>query len=79
MTHIITEPCIDNKDTSCVEVCPVDCIHSNEEEEQYYIDPLICINCEACVNVCPVSAIFHELDVPFEWRKYIAKNKNFFK
>ena len=79
MTYIITEPCIGSKDTACVEVCPVECIESNEEEEQYYIDPGICINCEACVNVCPVSAIFHELTVPSEWRNYIAKNKNFFK
>ena len=26
MTYIITEPCIDTKDRSCIEVCPVDCI-----------------------------------------------------
>lgn len=27
MTFIITEPCVGTCDTSCVEVCPVDCIH----------------------------------------------------
>lgn len=27
MTFVITEPCIGTLDTSCVEVCPVDCIH----------------------------------------------------
>ena len=27
MTYIIAEPCIDIKDKSCVDVCPVDCIH----------------------------------------------------
>ena len=27
MTYIIAEPCIDIKDRSCVDVCPVDCIH----------------------------------------------------
>jgi NAD-dependent dihydropyrimidine dehydrogenase PreA subunit len=27
MTYIIAEPCIDIKDLSCVDVCPVDCIH----------------------------------------------------
>jgi NAD-dependent dihydropyrimidine dehydrogenase PreA subunit len=27
MAFIITEPCIGTCDTSCVEVCPVDCIH----------------------------------------------------
>ena len=30
MTYIITEPCIDVLDKSCVEVCPVDCIHFDE-------------------------------------------------
>ncbi|MBM2804256.1 MAG: hypothetical protein HW419_2149, partial [Deltaproteobacteria bacterium] len=25
MTYIIAEPCIDVKDTACVDVCPVDC------------------------------------------------------
>lgn len=27
MTFVITEPCVGVCDTSCVEVCPVDCIH----------------------------------------------------
>ena len=27
MAYVIAEPCIDTKDNSCVEVCPVDCIH----------------------------------------------------
>ena len=27
MTYVIAEPCIDIKDKSCVDVCPVDCIH----------------------------------------------------
>ena len=30
MTYIIAEPCIDIKDLSCVDVCPVDCIHEAE-------------------------------------------------
>jgi ferredoxin len=25
MAYVINEPCIGTKDTSCVEVCPVDC------------------------------------------------------
>ena len=32
MTYVITEPCIDVKDKSCVEVCPVDCIHFDEDD-----------------------------------------------
>ena len=27
MTYVIVEPCHGTCDTSCVEVCPVDCIH----------------------------------------------------
>ena len=45
MTYVIAEPCIGTKDLSCVEVCPVDCIHPTQEEQgfddepQLYIDP----------------------------------------
>ena len=30
MTYIVAEPCLDLKDASCVEVCPVDCIYEAE-------------------------------------------------
>ena len=39
-----------------------------------YIDPEHCIDCDACVPECPVEAIFHEDNVPAEWRDYIALN-----
>ena len=45
MTYIIAEPCIDIKDKSCVDVCPVDCIH--EFERILIIDPEECIDCFA--------------------------------
>jgi NAD-dependent dihydropyrimidine dehydrogenase PreA subunit len=32
MAYVINEPCIGTKDISCVEVCPVDCIHPTPEE-----------------------------------------------
>ena len=32
MTYVIAEPCIGTKDNSCVEVCPVDCIHPTPDE-----------------------------------------------
>ena len=32
MTYVIAEPCIDVTDLTCVEVCPVDCIHPTEDE-----------------------------------------------
>jgi len=78
MTYVITEPCIGVKDASCVDVCPVDCIHSSDEDEQYYIDPEVCIDCAACEAVCPVSAIFYEEYVPEQWRDYTPKNKDYF-
>jgi len=45
VTYIIAEPCIDIKDRSCVDVCPVDCIH--EAERILIIDPEECIDCFA--------------------------------
>ena len=56
MTHIIAEPCIGTKDTSCVEVCPVDCIHPLNDSDKFgdsemlYIDPDTCIDCGLCVD-----------------------------
>jgi NAD-dependent dihydropyrimidine dehydrogenase PreA subunit len=45
VTYIIAEPCIDIKDKSCVDVCPVDCIH--EFNRMLIIDPEECIDCFA--------------------------------
>jgi NAD-dependent dihydropyrimidine dehydrogenase PreA subunit len=85
MTYVITEPCINVKDTSCVDVCPMDCIHPRKDEPGYaealqlYIDPEDCIDCGACVPECPVNAIYHEDDVPDEYREYIVKNAEGYK
>ena len=78
MTYVITQPCIDVKDGSCVDVCPVDCIHTSDDDEQFYIDPEVCIDCEACVFVCPVDAIFYEEDVPEQWRDFTQINRDYF-
>ena len=72
MTYIIAEPCITEKDGSCVEVCPVDCIY--EGEDQFYIHPDECIDCGACVPECPAEAIFDEDEVPEQWEEYIELN-----
>jgi NAD-dependent dihydropyrimidine dehydrogenase PreA subunit len=79
MAYVITEPCIGTKDASCVDVCPVDCIHSAAEDPQYYINPETCIDCAACETVCPVNAIFFEDDVPDQWKSYIDLNAGWFK
>ncbi|MCH7698627.1 MAG: 4Fe-4S dicluster domain-containing protein [Chloroflexi bacterium] len=78
MTYVITETCIDLKDATCVDVCPVDCIHTTDEDNQYYIDPEICIDCEACVFVCPVDAIFYDEDVPEDQKPFIKINLDYF-
>ena len=65
MTYVITSACIDVQDQSCVDVCPVDCIHFEEGvDTMLFIDPDECIDCGACEPACPVSAIFAEDDVP---------------
>ena len=68
MPYIIAEPCINVKDRSCVDVCPVDCIY--EGPEMLYIHPDECIDCGACEPECPVNAIFPEESLPPEWANY---------
>lgn len=85
MAHVIAQPCIGTKDHSCVEVCPVDCIHPTRDEaefgaaEQLFIDPDVCIDCGLCVDECPVQAIFPQEDLPAEWAGFIEKNAKHFK
>ena len=79
MPYVISEPCIGTKDASCVDVCPVDCIHSTDDAPQYYINPDQCIDCAACELACPVTAIFHEDSLPAEWTSYVAINADFYR
>ncbi len=68
MPFIITDPCIETKDSACVDVCPVDCIHPRKDEPEFatttmlYIHPEECIDCGACVPACPVAAIYESVD-----------------
>ena len=84
MAYVITEPCIGTKDSSCVTVCPVDCIHPTPDEPEFatremlYIDPEECIDCDACVEACPVDAIFPEDQVPDAWQRFIAINAGYY-
>ena len=58
MTFGIAEPCIGTKDSSCVDVCPVDCIHPTKDSEEFdaatmlYIDP-------ACVDMSKAANDYH--------------------
>jgi ferredoxin len=72
MAHIVAQPCDGCRYTDCVVVCPVECFY--EGEKMLYIHPEECIDCEACVAECPVEAIFHEDNLPAEWKNYIEIN-----
>ena len=80
MTFVITDPCLDVKDRSCVDVCPVDCIHDDGDDDlKLYIDPDECIDCGACEPACPVTAIFIEDDVPADQQAYIEIDRLWYK
>jgi ferredoxin len=75
MTYIIGEPCIDIMDKSCIDVCPVDCIHIGER--MLVIDVEECIDCGACEPECPVEAIFPEDALPEKWQPFVRINQAF--
>ena len=82
MPFIITDPCIGTKDTACVVVCPVDCIHPRKDEPEFetatmlYIHPDECIDCGACVPACPVAAIYDSPDAtPATQKTLVEANK----
>ena len=83
MAYVITEACVGTKDNSCVEVCPVDCIHPTTEEPGYdeaaqlNIDPEECIDCDACLDACPVDAIYPEDLVPEPLHHYVQINAEY--
>jgi ferredoxin len=80
VAYVITQPCVDVMDKSCVDVCPVDCIHYDEgTDRKLYIDPDECIDCGACEPACPVSAIFAEDDVPSDQAVYTEIDALWFK
>ena len=76
MTFVITSTCLDLKDMSCVEECPVDCIY--EGGRKLYIQPKECIDCGACEPVCPVDAIYPARQLPAEHAEDKEDNKAFF-
>ena len=72
MSYVIGEACIGITDRSCVDVCPVDCIH--ESERMLVIDPEECIDCGLCEPTCPVSAITPAEAVPAGQRPFVDIN-----
>lgn len=84
MTYVITASCVNTKDASCVEVCPVDCIHPTPQEPEFadvdmlYIDPDSCIDCDACVATCPVGAPMPLDLLPKDSLEYAEINSKYF-
>ncbi len=74
MTFVIASACIDVKDQSCIEVCPVDCIYVEDADRMCYIEPNDCIDCAVCEAACPVGAIFRDDDVPKDEEAYTEVN-----
>ncbi|WP_370247665.1 FAD-dependent oxidoreductase [Nocardioides sp.] len=61
MPYVVTQSCC--ADASCVQACPVNCIHPAPGEpgfgtaEMLYVDAKSCVDCGACATACPVEAI----------------------
>jgi NAD-dependent dihydropyrimidine dehydrogenase PreA subunit len=85
MTFVITDPCINTKDTACVDVCPVDCIHPRKDEPEFeqatmlYIHPAECIDCGACVPACPVAAIYDSPETTPASQKQLVEANDVFR
>lgn len=84
MAYVITQPCIGSKDASCVDVCPVDCIHPTPEEpafdevEHLFVNANECIDCGACETACPVNAILPEEALSKADKQWVLINARFF-
>ena len=76
MAYFIGSACMDVKDRSCVDVCPVDCIY--EGERRLYINPNECIDCGACEDVCPVEAIVADRVADADDQVFLDDNATFF-
>ena len=82
MAYVIGNPC--TKDSDCVEVCPVDCIHPHRDDPEYktakqlYIDPARCIHCASCYQVCMAKAIMSQEKLPKKWARFEKENAAFF-
>lgn len=82
MAHVVTQSCCN--DASCINVCPVNCIHPTPDEpdfgssEMLFIDPATCIDCGACVEECPVDAIRADDALAPSQKPYIDINAGYF-
>lgn len=65
MTYYATSLCVGEVNQMCVDICPVQCIHTEDGlDRMVFIDPDACIDCGACVPACPVTAIYAADELP---------------
>lgn len=82
MTYIITQSCCN--DASCVQACPVGCIHPTPGEpgfsstEMLHIDPASCIDCGACADACPVNAVYADDELPDTLAHFRKMNADYY-
>ncbi len=69
MAYVITQKCVGERYATCVEVCPVDCIHPGDYRDEVFmvIHPDNCIDCELCKPACPIDTIVESEDESPEW------------
>jgi len=66
-------------------MCPCEAIvehrpdgRASELPNQLFVDPELCITCNACIPECPWEAIYDEGDVPKAFASDIALNRRAF-
>ncbi len=65
MTYYATSLCVGEVNQMCVDICPVQCVHTEDGlDRMVFIDPDACIDCGVCVPACPVSAIYAANELP---------------
>ena len=83
MAYVIAEPCIGTKDNSCVEVCPVDCIHPTPDEPDYDSGDALYrprgVHRLRCVRRgLPGRRCFAEDQLPEEWASFAQRNTDYY-
>ena len=78
MAYIITEPCIGTKDTACVDVCPVDCIHA-ERRAGFRNRPRCCLHPDEGIERrlrtrVPGRGHYSLDETPHKWADFIHLN-----
>jgi NAD-dependent dihydropyrimidine dehydrogenase PreA subunit len=75
MASVISEGCLDVKDTMCLDNCPVDCV--------YGCGRMVCVEADECADygagepLRPQEAIFYEPDLPEMLTGYASVNAEF--